>query len=276
MAARDFKDLLSSKWDESKFLCVGLDPEFAKLPVHLQGLGAAEAIVAFNTAIVDATKAVASSYKPNAAFYEAHGADGIRALFDTIDYILAVSPGTPVILDAKRGDNGNSNLGYIDYAFNYLKADAITVHPYMGKAGLEPFLARNEKGIIVLCKTSNEGTGEFQDIDIQGKPLYIHVAEHVARDWNSNHNCALVVGATYPKEMQQVRAAAGDLPFLIPGIGMQGGDLESAINAGKDSQGRGMIISASRSVIFASSGKDFAEAAEKSAGVLHGAILKAL
>ncbi len=273
---RDFKELVSNTWDESKFLCVGLDSEFEKLPKHLKSLGVSEAIVAFNCAIVDATHKITGSYKLNSAFYEACGVEGIQALRNSVDYIQNAAPGVPVILDAKRADNSNSNKGYVEYAFEYLKVDAITVHPYMGSGTLKPFLDRKEKGIIVLCRTSNPGDGEFQDLEISGEPLYRLVARAVKDRWNTNGNCGLVVGATRPDELREVRKIVGRMPILMPGIGAQGGDIEAAVKAGKDEHGQGMMINASRSIIFASDGKDFAEAAEKSAQEMHDAIQKAL
>jgi orotidine-5'-phosphate decarboxylase len=276
MSTRDFRELVSVKWSEKKFLGVGLDPEFEKLPQHLQMIGPREGIAAFNMAIVAATKDVACAYKLNSAFYEAHGEDGWAALQATIEEIHLVAPDVPVILDAKRADIGNTNGGYVAAIFDRLGADAVTIHPYLGAEAVQPFLDRKEKGVIVLCRTSNHGAGEFQDLSVDGEMLYQRVARHVSERWNKNGNCALVVGATYPEEMKEIRAIAPELPFLIPGIGTQGGNLEASVQAGKDKNGQGMIISASRSIIFSSVGKDFAEAAERSALELHGAILKAL
>jgi len=274
--ARNFRALLDAGWDQNKFLCVGLDSDLEKIPSHLREEGVREALVAFNRAIVDATKDIVLAFKPNTAFYEAHGDDGFAALRETIQYIHEQAPELPVILDAKRADIGNTNNGYIDSAFLRLRADAITVQPYGGRASLQPFLDQKDKGIIVWCRSSNGGAGEFQDLSIDGEPLYMHVARHVAHEWNANGNCALVVGATYPDEMKTIRAVADDLPFLIPGIGAQGGDLQKTVQAGRDSRGRGMIISASRSVIFAGSGADFADAARESAKKLDAEIRGAL
>jgi len=276
MAVRDFKELVSAKWDEGKFLCVGLDSDFKKIPEHLQGLGPREGVVAFNTAIIEATKDIASAYKPNSAFYEAYGEDGWNALRATCDEIRALAPSVPIILDAKRGDIGNTNEGYIEAIFDRLGADAITVQPYMGAKAIRPFLERKEKGVIILCRTSNDGAGEFQDLQVDGVPLYMRVAEHVSEQWNKNGNCGLVVGATYPKELAEVRSVAPELPILIPGIGAQGGDLEASVKAGLDVGGRGIWINSSRSIIFASGGRDFAEKAAECAQTLHGAIQKAL
>ena len=276
MAARDFKELVSAKWDERKFLCIGLDSEFEKLPEHLKKHGPREGVSVFNAAIVEATKDIVCAYKPNSAFYEANGEDGLAALKATIAGIHAVAPDVPVILDAKRADIGNTNSGYVVYAFEYLQADGLTVHPYMGGESLKEFLGCNNKGIFVQCRNSNPGADEFQDLIVGDQPLYMHVAKAFADQWNHNNNCGLVVGATHPEEMKAIRAAAPELPFLIPGIGSQGGALEASVKAGRDARGGGMIISASRSVIFASSGNDFAEAAHKSAQELHSAIQKVL
>ncbi len=277
MNDRNFRELLEAQWFRGKFVCVGLDSEFGKIPesAHKNGnecdVSVANTIVAFNRAIVEATKDIVCAYKPNAAFYEAHGAEGIAALQRTIADIHAIAPDVPVILDAKRADIGNTNAGYVDAAFDFLQADAITVHPYLGAEALQPFLARAEKGIIVLCRTSNPGAGEFQDLIVRvcdgasetAMPLYRFVAMQVAHEWNKNGNCALVVGATYPEELARVRKIVGDMPILIPGIGVQGGDVEKTVSAGKDSRGQGMIINSSRGIIFASKSADFAEAARR-------------
>lgn len=276
MAERNFRELLEAQWEQGKFLCVGLDSDFEKIPEAARQDGVGETIVAFNRAIIDATKDLVCAYKPNSAFYEAHGDEGCKAMRATIQYILEAAPQVPVILDSKRADIGNTNNGYVASAFDHLHADAITVNPYPGREALLPFLERKEKGVIVWCRTSNEGAGEFQDLLIDGEPLYKIVARHVAEKWNENGNCALVVGATYPEELRAVREVAGDMPILIPAIGAQGGDVEQTVAAGKDSRGKGMIISASRAVIFASSGADFAERAREKATALHGAIQKAL
>ncbi|HVQ44152.1 MAG TPA: orotidine-5'-phosphate decarboxylase [Candidatus Saccharimonadia bacterium] len=227
-------------------LCVGLDPGYAKLP---RGVGQ----FAFNKAIIEATHDLVCAYKPNAAFYEAHGAEGIEALKQTCDYLRAEHPEIPIIFDAKRGDIGNTNAGYTEYVFEYLGADAVTVAPYMGAESLGKFLEWDDKGIIVLCRTSNPGAGEFQDLVVEGRPLYQHVAQQVADAWNTRGNCALVVGATYPEELQAVRAIVGaELPILVPGVGAQGGSVADAVRAGLGQDGQAaMTISTSRVVIFA-------------------------
>lgn len=273
---RNFKELIEAQWAQKKFLSVGLDSDLEKLPDHLRQRGVYDAVMTFNRAIIDATKTIAGSYKLNSAFYEAHGDEGWGALRASVTYIQEQAPEVPVIVDAKRADIGNTNNGYVDAIFENLRADAITVHPYLGKEALAPFLARADKGIIVLCRTSNPGAKEFQDLDVGGEPLYLRIARQVSSEWNANGNCALVVGATYPEEMARVRAVANEMPILIPGIGAQGGDLEKTVAAGKDSRGAGMMIAASRSIIFASSGSDFAEAAGRAADELDSAIKKAL
>lgn len=255
---------LEQCWQKGNFVCVGLDSDYAQLPASVkQDRAIEEALFVFNRGIIDATHDLVCAYKPNAAFYEAQGDNGLRALMQTVQYIHETYPHIPVILDAKRADIGSTNLGYVAAAFDIIGADAITVHPYPGREALAPFLARKEKGIIVLAKTSNPGASEFQDLHVgdSGEPLYQVVARHVAQTWNTNGNCAVVVGATYPEDLSKVRAIIGDMPVLIPGIGAQGGEIAATVQAGKDSRGWGMIISASRGIIFASKERDFAQAA---------------
>jgi len=276
MAGRNFRQLLEAQWDKNKFLCVGLDSELEKIPASVRTENAGETILAFNRRIVDATRDIAGSYKLNSAFYEAHGDGRFIALRNTIQYIQKVAPDVPVILDAKRADIGNTNAGYVESIFGYLNADAVTVHPYMGGESLQPFLDRADKGVFVLCRTSNEGSGEFQDLKIDGVELYKVVARHVVEQWNANGNCGLVVGATYPAELKAVREIAPGLPILIPGVGAQNGDLAKSVAAGKDARGRGMIVAVGRAIIFASLGGDYAEAARAKALEIDDAIKKAL
>lgn len=226
----------------NSLVCVGLDnskpPQFD-----------------FNRTIIDATHDLVCAYKPNSAFYEAQGTEGLAELKKTCDYIREKYPEIVLILDAKRGDIGSSNEGYVKYAFDWLGADAVTLHPYVGKEALKPFLDRKEKGSIILCRTSNPGAGEFQDSAVdsgnQSVKLYQVIAEHVAKEWNYNGNCGLVVGATYPNELQIVRRIVGDMPILVPGIGAQGGDIEATLKAGLTSKKSGLLISSSRGIIFA-------------------------
>lgn len=259
---RNFIQMLQKKWDEGKFVCVGLDSELSKIPKFLlSSQGSNSAVIAFNKEIVEATADLVCAYKPNSAFYEALGSGGPAVLRAVIEHIKNFAPDVPIILDAKRADIGYTNSGYVD-ALNYLGADAITVHPYLGQAAMKPFLELKDKGVIVLCRTSNLGAGEFQDLPtVSGRKVYQVVAENVATRWNSNGNCAVVVGATYPDELAQVRSIVGDLPILIPGIGAQGGEVEKTVKAGRDSQGKGMIINSSRGIIFASEEDDFAQVA---------------
>lgn len=229
-----FTGKLKAKWDEGKFLCVGLD----------------EANFKHNQDIIDSTYDLVCSYKPQISFYEAQGAAGFNELVETVSYIQNKYPDISVILDAKRADIGTSNLGYTKAYFDNLGVDAITVNPYLGKESLEPFLKYENKGIFILVKTSNPGSSEFQDLKVNGNPLYRIVAEHVAKNWNTNGNCAVVVGATYPQELKKVREIVGDMPILVPGIGAQGGDLEAVIRNGLDSNKKGLIISSSRDIIY--------------------------
>lgn len=259
-----FISMLEQQWRRDNFVCVGLDSDYAQLPEAVrQDKSVEEAMFAFNRAIIDATHDLACAYKPNAAFYEAQGDAGLRALTRTAHYIKETYPHTPVILDAKRADIGSTNLGYVQAAFDSIRADAITVHPYLGKEALASFLERKDRGIIVLVKTSNPGAGEFQDLPVgpEQEPLYKVVARHVAEQWSANGNCGIVVGAPYPDDLRQARAIVGDMPILIPGVGTQGGEVAATVAAGRDSRGWGMIINASRGIIFASRGSDFAEAA---------------
>ena len=265
--------MLQAQWNRGNFVCVGLDSEYNKIPslikIRCSSL-TPHAITAFNQAIVDATHDLVCAYKPNIAFYEAYGTDGITALRDTIMDIHTIAPDVPVILDAKRADIGNTNIGYIQAAFEYFQADAVTVNPYFGAEALKPFLDQKDKGIIVVCRTSNPGAGEFQNLDVSGDivpggymPLYQYVAYRVTSKWNTNNNCALVVGATCPDELRTVRKTVGDMTLLIPGIGEQGGDVEQTVNAGQNSHGQGIIINSARKIIFASSGDNFADAARQ-------------
>lgn len=279
MSSRNFRELLEERWSHDYFVCVGLDTDRSKISkvVERYLVGSAskdhcDLILAFNLAIVNATGELVCAYKLNSAFYEQYGTGGMEVLSETISYIHRYVPDVPVIFDAKRGDIGNTNKGYVQAAFDLFDADAVTVHPYLGKESLEPFLLQNDKGIIVLCRTSNLGAGEFQDLKIDGEPLYQVVARRVSNEWNTAGNCALVVGATCPKELRKVRSLVGDLPILIPGIGAQGGNVKATVKAGKDSHGKGMIINSSRGIIFASTDNDFADAALRATETLHNLI----
>jgi len=256
----------------NSLLCVGLDSNWEKLPDVVRSHKYPQFV--FNKAIIDATHDLVCAYKPNSAFYEYLGSEGVRQLKLTCDYLHEKYPDIPIILDAKRADIGNTNLGYVSYAFDYLRVDAITLHPYLGSVALQPFLDRKDKGCIILCRTSNKGAGEFQDLEVDGQPLYLRVATQVVNEWNENDNCLLVVGATYPEELAKVREIAGDMTLLVPGVGAQGGDVEKTVRAGLNSKGAGMIINSSRGIIFASSEEDFAARAREKARKLLGDINK--
>ncbi len=244
-------------------LCIGLDADFNKIPLFIRKREKPQ--FEFNKAVIDATSDFVCAYKPNIAFYEAQGPEGLVQLKNTVDYLKTSYKDIPIILDAKRADIGNTNIGYVKYVFDYFGADAVTLHPYLGGESLKPFLERKEKGIFILCRTSNPGAGEFQDLTYSGKKLFEVVAQKVSSDWNSNGNCGIVVGATYPAELDIVRHIVGNMPILIPGIGVQGGDVEKTVKAGVDKNGENAIINSSRSIIFASEGEDFALSAQKEA-----------
>lgn len=271
-----FQDLLQARWEKQKFVCVGLDPDYSLLPRAVKKPDSLEeSILLFNLAIIDATADLVCAFKPNSAFYEAYGPNGWNALKKTCDYIKSTFPHIPIILDAKRGDIESTNQGYIKMAFEYLKADAITVHPYLGQKAMQPFLDYKDKGIFVLAKTSNPGSDEFQDLLIKGQKMYQQVAKQVSSKWNTNNNCGLVVGAPYPDELADVREMVGDMPILIPGIGKQGGSISATVKAGKSKNG-GIIINSSRGIIYASTKKDFAHAARIETEKLHQEIQKYL
>jgi len=251
---------LQDSWARSDSLvCVGLDPEIERFPSALAQH--ASPIFQFNRAIIDATADLVCAYKPQFAHYAAYEAED--QLERTIEYIHRSHPGVPVILDSKRGDVGNTAERYAIEAFERYGADAVTVNPYLGGDALEPFLKHEDKGVIVLCRTSNPGARELQDLEVDGRKLYLRVAELAARRWNSRGNCLLVVGATYPRELAEVREITGNMPFLVPGVGAQGGDVDQAVRNGQTPDGTGLIISSSRSILYASSGEDFAAAARK-------------
>ncbi|MBI3973634.1 MAG: orotidine-5'-phosphate decarboxylase [Chloroflexi bacterium] len=245
-------------------LCVGLDPEVGKLPAHLKGLPPAEAIVAFNREIVDATADLVACYKPNLAFYEALGPEGLAALRRTM---VLVPPEILTLGDAKRGDIANTMRLYAQALFDVYGFDAVTASPYLGRDALEPFLSRAERGVFILCRTSNPGASEIVDLEVDGEPLYLAVAERVRR-WNDNKNAGLVVGATYPRELAAVRERCPELPVLLPGVGAQQGALEDSVAAGVDAQRSGLLVVVARQVLYASSGRDFATAARAAAQAL--------
>jgi orotidine-5'-phosphate decarboxylase len=262
---RGFIDRLQDRWLHADTLvCVGLDPEPAKFPARFAH--DPDAIFNFCRDIIDATAPYVCAFKPQIAhFAAAHAEEALRMLIMHIGFRY---PGIPVILDSKRGDIGSTAQHYASEAFERYAADAVTVNPYLGRDSVQPFLDRADKGVVILCRTSNPGAGDLQDMIVGGRPLYQHVAEKIARDWNDNGNCALVVGATWPDQLREVRALVGNVPFLVPGIGAQGGDVEAVVRNAKTADGTGLIVSSSRAILYASNGDDYAEAAANAARVL--------
>jgi orotidine-5'-phosphate decarboxylase len=245
--------LLNASRKNESWLCIGLDPDAERMPEV--------DVLQFNKAIVEATSDLVCAYKPNLAFYEALGTQGLVTLEKTIKHI----PGhIPVIGDAKRGDIGNTAKAYAKALFSVLGFDAATVNPYLGHDSIEPFISYRDKGVFILCRTSNKGAADFQDRRIDGLPLY-EVVAHKAKEWNIHGNVGLVVGATYPEQLKKVRSICPEMPLLIPGIGAQGGDLASAVRYGVDAHGEKATINVSRQILYASREKDFAQAARNAA-----------
>ena len=232
----------------NSLLSVGLDADANKLPAEFQEHEFPQ--FTFNKFIIDETAEYAAAFKPNAAFYEARGDQGLRELKMTMDYLVEHYPDIFTIYDAKRADIGNTNIGYAGSIFDWLGFDAVTLHPYLGKEALQPFLDRKDKISVILCRTSNKGAGEFQDLKTDGKSLWHIVAEKVANEWNRNGNCMLAVGATYPEEIKTIRSLAPEMTFLVPGVGAQGGDVAQVVKAGLNKEGKGLIINSSRGIIF--------------------------
>ena len=238
-------------------LCVGLDPDPERIPASL-GSGP-EAIFNFCREIVDATAAHVCAFKPQIAYFSAVRAE--RELERLIEHIHARHPGIPVILDAKRGDIGSTAERYAVEAFERYGADAVTINPYMGFDSIEPWLAWEGRGVILLCRTSNPGGSDLQALDVGGEALYERVARLAAGPWNTNGQIGLVLGATFPAELARVRAIAGNLPMLVPGIGAQGGDVAATVAAGLADDGWGMVINSSRAILYADRSAAFAQAA---------------
>jgi orotidine-5'-phosphate decarboxylase len=257
-----FIDKLSSAWTaDHSLLCVGLDPDIARFPGQLQGKP--DAIFSFCKAIIDATADTACAFKPQIAYFAALRAeDQLEAI---CAYLRNTYPQIPIVLDAKRGDIGATAEQYAREAFERYGADAVTVNPYMGSDSVAPYLEWKDRGVIVLCRTSNPGGSDLQFLKADGKPVYQHVAQLVAEKWNTNGQCGLVVGATFPDELAQVRRIVGDMPLLVPGIGAQGGDIEATVNAGRTANGAGMMINSSRAILYAkaNAGEDFAQASRR-------------
>jgi len=265
-AATGFNATLAARWAASgSLLCVGIDPEPGRYPASL--VDDPDRAFTFGKAIIGATAEYACAFKPQIAHFAAQGAED--ALERLIAHIHAAHPGIPVILDAKRGDIGSTALNYAREAFDRFRADAVTANPYLGSDSVAPYLERADKGVVVLCRTSNPGAADLQDLNVAGddgtmRPLYQRVAEKAARDWNGHGNLSLVVGATWPEQLGEVRAiVGGDVPLLVPGIGAQGGDVAAVLKHGLNADRTGLIISSSRAILYASSGTDFAEAAAR-------------
>ena len=268
MATRTFAERLEGAWAHSRSLvCVGLDPDLRLMPIA--------DVASFNRAIVDATADLVCAYKPNLAFYEALGMDGLRALEATVEHIRKTSPHAVLLGDAKRGDIGSTAQAYAAAMFDSWGFDALTASPYLGADSMEPFIERPEKGVFLICRTSNPGSADFQALMVQdgsgARPLYQVVAETASR-WGRHRNIGLVVGATQPQELDEVRRLHPEIPILIPGVGAQGGELEGAVRGGVDRRGRGAIINSSRGVLYASKGSDFADAARRETVKLRDAI----
>ena len=258
----DWREKLTTVVSENNsLLCVGLDSDADKIPKFLRETSK-NPLIDFNKAIVDATKDLVCAYKLNMAFYEVAGRKGFEALEKTIEFI---PKNILVILDGKRNDIGNTAKKYAQSLFETLKADAVTINPYLGRDGVGPFLEYKEKCSFILCRTSNPSAGDFQDLPVSSTPVYQMVARKI-REWNINQNCGAVVGATYPEELQTVRSILGeDIPILIPGVGKQGGDVEKTVRNGTNALGKMAVINSSREIIFAGNQEDFAQEARKKA-----------
>jgi orotidine-5'-phosphate decarboxylase len=252
-------------------VCVGLDPDPAQMPVA--------DVCEFNRAIVEATADVVCAYKPNLAFYEALGLPGLKALESTMTYLRQVAPSAVVIGDAKRGDIGPSGEAYAKAMFQVWGFDAVTVNAWGGRDTIAPFLQDPARGVFIWCRGSNPGSGDLQDLLVRANggsaPLYQHLSQ-TANQWNENNNVGLVVGATVPQQLAETRRLCPSMPFLIPGVGAQGGDLEAAVRNGTDARGRLAIINSSRDIIYASRGPDFAQAARRGASRLRDAVNQVL
>jgi orotidine-5'-phosphate decarboxylase len=259
-----YDKLAQAQHSNNSLVCIGLDPSPDKLPLAIAGDH--KPLFSFNRAIIDASASYVCAYKPQFAYYAAAGAED--QLRDTIAYIHDVAPEIPVILDVKRNDIGSTAEQYAKEAFDRYGADALTVNPYMGGDSIKPFLDRADKGVIVLCRTSNPGAGDFQDLQIGDRKLFEIVAEKAAVEWNGNRNVMLVVGATWPNELARIRRIVGDMPLLTPGIGAQGGDLAAVMQHGRGTRGDALVINSSRGIIYAGKDAHFARAAGEAARAL--------
>jgi orotidine-5'-phosphate decarboxylase len=263
-----FRQKLEAAWERSgSLLCIGLDPDPARMAI--------DDVAAFNIAIIEATSDLVCAYKPNVAFYEALGPErGYEALRKTL---AAIPPHVITLVDAKRGDVEHTARAYAHAFFDNMGFDAATVNAYLGEDSVTPWIERDGHGAFIVCRTSNPGAPDLQDLQVQtadgARPLYEVVAER-AKAWDTHGNVGLVVGATYPGEMRRLREICPEMPFLVPGIGAQGGSLADVLRAGLDARGLGLLISASRGVTYASQGADFAQAARREAQRLHGEIIR--
>lgn len=246
----------------NSLLCIGLDSDLNKLPPTIKNQQ--NPLFEFNKAIIETTHDLVCAYKPNSAFYEAEGDRGVLQLKMTCDHIRQNYPEIPIILDAKRGDIGNTNLGYVKFAFDYLQADALTVMPYMGIESLTPYF-KKDKGVIIGCHSSNPGAKEFQELLIDGKPLYQIVAQEIMKQHGNNPNCMIFMGATFPDQIGEIRKIVGDMVILVPGVEAQEGTLKRTLKTSLNSKKAGLIINSSRGIIFASNGEDFAQKAREAA-----------
>ncbi len=254
----NFLTAIQQRWATADtMVCVGLDPYPEQFPAHLRQHP--DGIFEFNKAIIDSTHDLVCCYKPQVAHFAA--LDALDSLKRTIAYIKKTYPDVPVILDSKRGDIGSTASMYAKEAFDIYKADAVTVNPYMGIDTIAPFTEYQDRGVIILCRTSNPGAAQLQNQRVDGQPLYEIVADFASQQWNGAGNVMLVVGATAENEMRRIRAITGDMTFLVPGIGAQGGDLAAVIEAGATENGQGLIINSSRAILYASQKADFALAA---------------
>ena len=257
-----FIEKLKSAWVRQKsMVCIGLDPDIDRIPAHLKEYD--HPLFEFNRQIVEATADLACAYKPQIAYYSAIGAEGELAM--TIAFIKENYPAIPIILDAKRSDIGSTARMYAREAFERYGADAVTVNPFMGGDTLEPFLNYTDRGTLVLCRTSNPGSGDLQDLQVGGQRVFHLIAQRAADRWNQHGNVGLVVGATFPEEMAEIRAIAPTLPFLVPGIGAQGAPVGPVVRNGLCAEGFGLIVNSSRGIIYAGRGERFAESARSAA-----------
>jgi orotidine-5'-phosphate decarboxylase len=258
-----FTQKLNQAWQsQNSLLMVGLDPDMDRLPTPIREHR--DALWLFCKGIVDATAPFVCGFKPQIAYFASIGAESV--LQSVCDYIRAQHPHLVLMLDAKRGDIGSTAEHYAREAFDRYQADAVTINPYMGMDSAEPYLERVDKGVIVLCRTSNPGGSDLQSLRVDGEPLYLRVAAMVAERWNEHGQCGLVVGATFPEELRKVRECVGqDMPLLVPGIGAQGGDVQATCRAGCNTQATGMMINSSRAILYASQGEDWLEQSAKAA-----------